>query len=106
MRTRLAGLLMAAQFVIVTTAVAQVREAAVTGGRVSGVVTDSVAAFKGIPFAAAPVGDLRWKPPQPVQNWSGVKTATSYAASCVQDVTFVKLFGAPEAISEDCLYLN
>ena len=106
MRTGFVGLLIAAQFIVVTTAAAQIREAAVTGGRVSGVVMDGVTAFKGIPFAAPPVGDLRWKPPQPVRSWTGVKTATSFAPSCVQDVTFVKLFGAPEAVGEDCLYLN
>jgi para-nitrobenzyl esterase len=85
---------------------AQVREVAVTGGRVSGVVTNGVAAFHGIPFAAPPVGELRWKPPQPVARWTGVKAATTFAASCVQDVSFLRLFGAPEAIGEDCLYLN
>jgi para-nitrobenzyl esterase len=44
----------------------------------------SVASFKGIPFAAPPVGDLRWKPPQPVQPWKGIRKADSFAASCVQ----------------------
>jgi para-nitrobenzyl esterase len=89
-----------------TAAHSQIREAAVTGGRVSGVVTDGMAAFKGIPFAAAPVGDLRWKAPQRVKNWTGVKTATAFAPSCVQDLTLMKLFGAPDGVSEDCLYLN
>ncbi len=86
---------------------AQVREASVTGGRVSGVVTTSgVAAFKGIPFAAPPVGALRWKAPQAVAAWTGVKRADAFAPSCIQDTAFPKLFGAPDAISEDCLYLN
>ena len=85
---------------------AQVRDVEVTGGRVSGVVTDGIAAFKGIPFAAPPVGGLRWKPPQPVNRWTGVKAATAFAASCIQDVSFLRLFGAPETTGEDCLYLN
>jgi para-nitrobenzyl esterase len=89
-----------------TSARAQVRDVEVTGGRVSGVVTIGIAAFKGIPFAAPPVGLLRWKAPQPVGKWTGVKAATTFAPSCVQDVSLMKLFGAPEAISEDCLYLN
>jgi para-nitrobenzyl esterase len=87
-------------------AYAQISEVTVTGGRVSGVATNNVAAFKGIPFAAPPVGDLRWKPPQPVVRWTGVKAATTFAPGCIQDPTLAKLFGAPDAISEDCLYLN
>ena len=87
-------------------AYAQIREVDVTGGRVSGVVADGIAAFKGIPFAAPPVGALRWKAPQPVVTWSGVKAATTFAPGCMQDPTLARLFGAPDAISEDCLYLN
>ena len=94
------------QALLVATTHAQVRDAAVTGGRVSGVVTNSIAAFKGIPFAAPPVGELRWKAPQPVQAWAGVKAMTTFAPGCIQDVGLAKLFGAPDAISEDCLYLN
>lgn len=87
-------------------AYAQIREVDVTGGRVSGVVTDGIAAFKGIPFAAPPVGALRWKAPQPVVKWTGVKAATTFAPGCMQDPTLARLFGAPDAISEDCLHLN
>src|SRR6185503_1919952 len=85
---------------------AQIAEATVTGGRVSGVVTNGIAAFKGIPFAAPTVGALRWKAPQPVGEWAGVKAAMAFAPGCMQDPTLAKLFGAPDAISEDCLYLN
>jgi para-nitrobenzyl esterase len=95
-----------AQLVVTGTAYAQIREAEVTGGRVSGDVTNGIAAFKGIPFAAPPVGALRWKAPQKVVKWTGVKAATTFAPGCMQDPTFAKLFGAPDAISEDCLYLN
>jgi para-nitrobenzyl esterase len=87
-------------------AYAQVREVDVTGGRVSGVVANGIAAFKGIPFAAPPIGGLRWKAPQPVVKWTGVKAATTFAPGCMQDPTLARLFGAPDAISEDCLYLN
>jgi para-nitrobenzyl esterase len=85
---------------------AQVKEADVTGGRVAGIVASGISTFKGIPFAAPPVGALRWKPPQPVKPWTGVKQASAYAAACMQDATFPKLFGAPPTLSEDCLYLN
>ena len=67
------------------TAYAQIREAAVTGGRVSGVVANGIAAFKGIPFAAPPIGALRWKAPQPVKEWTGVKAASTFAPGCIQD---------------------
>ena len=64
---------------------AQVQSAAVTGGRVEGVLADGVVSFKGIPFAAPPMGDLRWKAPQPLKPWSGVKKADSFGAKCMQN---------------------
>ena len=85
---------------------AEIREADVTGGRVAGVVANGIASFKGIPFAAPPVGALRWKAPQPVKPWTGVKQASTFALSCMQDSAAAKLFNAPEGVSEDCLYLN
>jgi para-nitrobenzyl esterase len=85
---------------------AQVNEADVTGGRVAGVVANGITSFKGIPFASPPVGALRWKAPQPVKPWTGVKQASAYGPACVQDPTFPKLFNAPATLSEDCLYLN
>jgi len=95
-----------AVLVVVGSAHAQIREVAVTGGRVSGVVTNGIAAFKGIPFAAPPVGALRWKAPQPVTTWTDIRVAGTFAPGCIQDPTLGRLFGAPDAISEDCLYLN
>ena len=85
---------------------AQVREVAVTGGSVAGVLANGIVSFKGIPFAAPPVGPLRWKAPQPVKPWTGVKDASAFGPSCMQDANFAKLFGAPPAIDEDCLFLN
>ncbi|QJW89829.1 carboxylesterase family protein [Spirosoma taeanense] len=86
----------------------------VTGGLISGTTSQDgdVQIFKGIPFAAPPVGNLRWKAPQPVTPWSGVRKCDQFGASPMQ--------GAPapfgpwsaeylipkEPISEDCLYLN
>ncbi len=74
----------------------------VEGGLVQGVAEGGLAVYKGIPFAAPPTGDLRWKAPQPVAAWSGVRRADKYAPACVQSM------GAPPpgGVSEDCLYLN
>ena len=85
---------------------AEIGEVAVTGGRVAGVAADNVVSFKGIPFAAPPVGRLRWRSPQPVNSWPGVKQAASFGPGCVQNASFTGRFGAPPTLSEDCLYLN
>lgn len=77
----------------------------VTGGEIQGLVNSSGAVFKGIPFAQPPVGELRWKEPQPVKPWSGVRKATEYGHSCAQNASgWNKL--AVDNMSEDCLYLN
>ena len=78
----------------------------VTGGAVKGAVAHGVLSFKGIPFAAPPAGELRWRPPQPVAPWPGVKDATAYGHDCAQ-----KPFGGDAAPlgtepSEDCLVMN
>lgn len=64
-----------------------------------------VRAFKGVPFAAPPVGDLRWKAPQPVAPWQGVRTADAFGARCMQGRIFGDMIFRDE-MSEDCLYLN
>lgn len=85
---------------------AQIRTAKVTGGEVEGVVAGEVASFKGVPFAAPPVGELRWKAPQPVKPWPGIKKADAFAPGCMQDNTLATFLRAPTNFSEDCLYLN
>jgi para-nitrobenzyl esterase len=76
----------------------------VEGGPVEGTTEDGLAIYKGIPFAAPPVGELRWKPPMPVIPWEGVWQADEFAPQCPQ-AQFMP--GAPlPASSEDCLYLN
>ena len=80
--------------------------ALVTGGQVAGTVADGLSIFKGIPFAAPPVGELRWKAPQPAAAWTDVKQTTAFANSCMQDIGMARSMGDTSEISEDCLYLN
>ncbi len=69
-------------------------------GIVEGTIEDGLRVFKGIPFAAPPLGDLRWKAPQPAEKWTDVKHATEYAPAPMQGGK------PPSGKSEDCLYLN
>lgn len=87
----------------------------VEGGQIKGVTTEipGVIAYKGVPYAAAPVGDLRWKAPQPVTPWDGVKVADTFGAPCIQPkhrpeepYTSEFFFNGDPEFSEDCLYLN
>jgi para-nitrobenzyl esterase len=75
-------------------------------GKLRGSAQGEVVSFKGIPFAQPPVGDLRWRPPQPVAKWQGVRDAASYGADCMQ-LPFPS-DAAPLGMkpAEDCLYLN
>ena len=74
-------------------------------GAIAGVRNEGLVVYKGVPFAAPPVGDLRWRPPAPVAPWTGTRHADSFAPACMQEG--VSMPGeAPPAISEDCLYLN
>jgi para-nitrobenzyl esterase len=65
-----------------------------------------VRSFKGIPFAAPPVGDLRWKPPQPARNWEGVRKADHFGPRAMQLPIFGDMQFRSAGMSEDCLYLN
>ena len=85
---------------------AQIQTVHVTGGEVQGVVKDGVASFKGIPFAAPPVGELRWKAPQPLKPWSGVRKADAFGPAPMQNRVVSMLIGGWSPVSEDCLYLN
>jgi para-nitrobenzyl esterase len=77
----------------------------VAGGQVrGGLMAGGGAAFKGVPFAAPPVGDLRWRDPAPPQPWTGVKETTAYGPPCAQNPYFIA--DAATTSREDCLYLN
>jgi para-nitrobenzyl esterase len=75
-------------------------------GRVKGVVTDGIGAFKGIPFAAPPVGALRWKAPQSAPHWKGVREAVGFGPRCMQGNIYDDMIFRDKGPSEDCLYLN
>ena len=74
----------------------------VAQGTLHGAVAGQVASFKGIPFAAPPVGDLRWRPPQPAKPWTGVRQAMEFGPQCMQ----MRQVNPGENQSEDCLTLN
>ena len=80
-------------------------------GSLSGVTAGGVSAYLGIPFAAPPVGDLRWRPPQPALPWEGVRKADTFGTSCMQNQAGSRLpwteeFMTQGPIGEDCLFLN
>lgn len=62
--------------------------------------------FKGIPFAAPPIGELRWKPPQPIASWTGVRKADRFGPRAIQLPIFGDMNFRSSGMSEDCLYLN
>jgi para-nitrobenzyl esterase len=72
-------------------------------GLVRGTVTDSVRLFQGIPYAAPPVGELRWGSPRPAASWTGTRDATRPSEPCAQGGDFI---GDKPSVTEDCLYLN
>jgi para-nitrobenzyl esterase len=95
-----------AAFAAIGTAAAQVVHA--PAGAVEGKTSRGVAVFKGIPYAAPPVGDLRWKPPAALPAWQGIRKAHSFGAACIQPRSnAVGIYTNPPAkIAEDCLTLN
>src|SRR5690348_13244428 len=66
----------------------------------------SVMAFKGIPYAAPPIGNLRWAPPAPAEPWTGVRSAHQFGYHCVQGSIFRDMMFHDPGTSEDCLTLN
>src|ERR1700734_2859924 len=77
-------------------------------GRVHGKLLNDgkVGAFLGVPYAAPPLDDRRWKAPEPVAQWKGVRDATKYGARCTQGQPFDDMVFQDAGESEDCLYLN
>ena len=81
---------------------------AVDTGKLRGdVLADGTHVFRGIPYAAPPVGDLRWRSPRPAASWSGVRDAKAFGDICPQPSTLAMMSGGKlPAASEDCLFLN
>jgi para-nitrobenzyl esterase len=77
----------------------------VEGGLVQGAVESGLTVYRGVPFAAPPVGDLRWRAPEPAAKWEGVRQALKFGPSCVQGMRAPAAGQGPET-GEDCLYLN
>ncbi len=75
-------------------------------GTLEGVDESGIKVFKGVPFAQPPVGELRWKAPQPVEPWEGVKSAKEYGPNPMQQDIFGDMMFGTDKMSEDCLYLN
>jgi len=85
--------------------VAQAQQVSTESGAISGVSESGLRVYKGVPFAAPPIGDLRWRPPAHVTPWTSTRKAIAFAPSCMQ--TGVSMPGeTPPTVSEDCLYLN
>ena len=82
-------------------------QAKTVNGLVEGVTeTSGIRAFKGVPFAAPPVGELRWKEPQPVKKWTSVRKTTQFGPRAMQRALFGDMGFRSDGMSEDCLYLN
>jgi len=99
------------RFAVVVVAAAQLVSAAVAqqvlteSGAISGLRESGLSVYRGVPFAAPPVGDLRWRPPAHVAPWTGTRKADAFAPACMQ--VGVSMPGeTPPTVSEDCLYLN
>ena len=103
------GLLLAAMAVMLPGGVhADSLVVATQQGKVRGkTINDGkVKAFLGLPYAAPPVGDLRWRPPQPPEKWKGERDATQYGARCAQGHVYDDMAFLDDGESEDCLFLN
>lgn len=102
MKTWMSGLCLAVALGLATAAAA---DAVTDAGVVRGVREGGLIVYKGVPFAAAPLGELRWREPAPVAPWRGVRAARDFAPACMQ--AGVSMPGEiPPKTSEDCLYLN
>src|SRR5450432_2271341 len=75
-------------------------------GVLQGTQVSGISIFKGVPFAQPPVGDLRWKEPQPVKNWEGTRKADHFSPRAMQLPIFSDMQFRSDGVSEDCLYLN
>src|SRR5438876_7162089 len=108
MHRNLTALAFALALAISGLAAATIDTVRVDGGLISGTAAEGIRSFKGIPFAAPPIGELRWKAPRPVVAWEGVRQCDSFGPECPQALypTGSLYYSPPQKQSEDCLYLN
>ncbi len=78
----------------------------ITNGILEGTNESGVRVFRGVPYSQPPVGDLRWREPQPVKNWEGVRKADKFGPRAMQRPVFSDMQFRSNGVSEDCLYLN
>src|SRR5580658_2473220 len=101
-RWRFACVVLAA---VLVASVASAQRVVTESGTISGIRANGLSIYKGIPFAAPPVEDLRWRPPVHAASWTGTRKADAFAPACMQ--VGVSMPGeTPPVVSEDCLYLN
>jgi para-nitrobenzyl esterase len=78
----------------------------IVNGTLEGTHSSGIKIFKGVPFGKPPVGNLRWKEPQPFDNWQGIRKADKFGARAMQLPLFSDMVFRSDGVSEDCLYLN
>jgi para-nitrobenzyl esterase len=107
-RVLLVAALLALPFPLLARAAHRPPRAKIAQGTLQGKLSSDgqVLEFLGIPYAAAPVGPLRWKPPQPPAKWRGVRAATAFGSRCIQSTSFDDMIFRDPGESEDCLTLN
>jgi len=105
-------LLASLTFILVSQAYAQIAnhhtmtKIKTANGMVEGIYDSGINTFKGIPFAAPPIGEFRWREPQPVKNWDGILKTTAFGPRAMQLPIFGDMNFRSNGVSEDCLYLN
>jgi para-nitrobenzyl esterase len=104
----LCGAVIAALSTMLLTEACAMESLQVEGGKIVDATPNAlgIRLFKGVPYAAAPVGALRWKPPQPVEPWSGVRSVAEWGPRCLQSNRLGDLDPLNKRMDEDCLYLN
>ncbi|HZX59956.1 MAG TPA: carboxylesterase family protein, partial [Mucilaginibacter sp.] len=107
MMRKLSSALLASALLWGAGAFAQAPQVKIGNGILEGTIDSTgIHSFKGIPYAQPPVGDLRWKEPQPAANWNGARKADHFGNNAMQKNVFGDMNFRSSGMSEDCLYLN
>ena len=103
---RTIALTLAAMAISIATSAQDAVSVKTSYGILEGLDISGIKTFKGVPFAAPPTGDNRWREPQPLQPWQGIRECHDYAPDPMQEPIFGDMNFGADSISEDCLYLN